>query len=411
MPSGLGPSSYTTLFIHPIRRHGPKGIFKIGSDVKKEWKTKNMDARSERKKKGNQASHNTGKRKMSIAEDASYDDMSSETKRKTKKPKGNDSTAKSTNVSTSSKSNGTSATTDSENNAVKIAASLAKATDQPEKKLRTKQTARCTGRGGASNVSLRKVEDKADTAEKPPRKKQTARRGGIKVAPRTTSLDKPNTPQNKPRKKQTARRGGGFFGGKHETVTTRDKSYHSFNDNELDGYIEMENTHDLNESEPGGYSNPVSASSQRLGLINGVYEIRSDALDQWSEFPQEEFTLILCLSGNSVWGAYDFGMYHGILYMPDRPYSASQDMVPFTWRGRERGEGEMSFDEDNEGYMRFLGDGKIEGEINCYGQAKFIGSRTSGNNTRLPRSVASMQHEWNGYNSHEYERERVARWH
>ncbi|KAK9482428.1 hypothetical protein V1527DRAFT_350519 [Lipomyces starkeyi] len=183
-----------------------------------------------------------------------------------RKPRAYDSTAKSTNISTSSKSNGTSATTDFKNNAVKIAASLTKARDPPEKKPRTKQTARCTGRGGASNVALRKVEDKADMTEKPPRKRQTARRGGIKVAPRTTSPDKPSTPQDKLKKKQTARRGGGFFGGKHETVNTRDKSYsyHSFDGNELDGNIEMdvdiemENTYDLNECEPGGYSNPVS---------------------------------------------------------------------------------------------------------------------------------------------------------
>ncbi|KAK9351232.1 hypothetical protein V1523DRAFT_417318 [Lipomyces doorenjongii] len=331
------------------------------------------------------------------------------TKTKTKKEaKGNDSTAKPTTISTSSKSNVTSKTTDS--NAVKIAKSLIKETDRPEKKPRTRQTARCTGRGGAWNVSLSKVEDKADTTDKPPRKKQTARRGGIKAVPRKTSPDKPSTPQNKPIKKQTARRGGGFFG-VSETVNTRDKSYDSFNGNEVDGDIEMESTYDINDREPGGYSNPVSASGQRLGLIDGVYKIRSDDLDQWSEYSQEEFTLILCLSGNSVWGAYDFGMHHGILHTPDRPYSASQDLVPFTWRGRERGEGEMSFDEDNEGYIRFLGDGKIEGEINCYGQAKFIGWRTSGTNTRLLRSVASMQHEWNGYNSHEYERERVSRWH
>ncbi|KAK9319960.1 hypothetical protein V1517DRAFT_330877 [Lipomyces orientalis] len=365
-----------------------------------------MDARSERTRQGTYTSHNTGKRKMTMAEDANDDDKAHAMK--TKKAKGNDSTAKRTTISTFSKSNVTSATTDSKNNAVQIATSLTKETDPPEKKPRTRQTARCTGRGGASNVTLRKVEDKADTTDKPPRKKQTARRGGIKAAPRTTSPDKPSTLQSKPVKKQTARRGGGFF--RHETVSTRDKSYHSFNSNELDGDIEMQSTYDLNDGEAGGYSNPVSTSSQRLGLIYGVYEIRSDDLDQWSEYAQEEFTLILCLSGNSVWGAYDFGMHHGILYIPNRPYSASQNMVPFTWRGRERGEGEMSFDEDNEGYMRFLGDGKIEGEINCYGQAKFVGRRTSGNNTLL-RSVASMQHEWNGYNSHEYERERVSRWH
>ncbi|KAK9364584.1 hypothetical protein V1509DRAFT_635927 [Lipomyces kononenkoae] len=353
----------------------------------------------------NQTSNSIGKRKMTLAEDANNDKAPS-MKTKTKKAKVNDSTAKSINISTPRQSNGTLATAGSENSAVRMtAASLGSAMLSPDSKPRTKQTARCTGRGGASNVSLRKIEGKADTTEDPPRKRQTARRGGVKVAPRTTGLEKPSTPQQK----QTARRGG-FFGSRHETVNARDKSYHSFHGgNELEDDFETENKYDLNECEPGAYSNPQG--SQLLGLINGDYEIRSDDLDQLSGFPQEEFTLTLCLSGNTIWGAYDFGMHHGILYIPNWFHSASQGMVPFTWRGRERGEGEMSFNEDNEGYIRFLGDGKIGGEINCYGQAKFIGWRTSGKNTRLSRSLASMQNEWNGYNEREYERERVARWH
>ncbi|KAK9357290.1 hypothetical protein V1504DRAFT_442899 [Lipomyces starkeyi] len=383
-------SSYTKVFNRPSRSC-PKDILKI----EQEWKKKDM----------NQTSQISGKRKMTMVEAANDDDKAPATKTKTKKVKSNESTAKSTRISTSSKSNLN--PTDSKNSRVQIAPSSAKATDPPDLP-RTIQTARCSGRGGASNVSRRKVEDKAETTEKPRRKKQTARRGGIKVTPRTTSPDKPSTRQNQPRKKQTARRGGRFIRGKHETVNHEGKSYHSFNGNDLDGDIEMEEVHGLNEDEASRYSNPVSASRQRLGPINGVYEIRSSDLDQWSGFPQEEFTLTLCLSGNAIWGAYDFGMYHGILYVPNR---ASQDIMPFTWRGRERGEGEMSFEEDNEGYIRFLGDGQIEGEINCYGQAKFIGWRINGNNTRQPRSVACMQQEWNGYNADEYERERVARWH
>ncbi|KAK9234615.1 hypothetical protein V1525DRAFT_422081 [Lipomyces kononenkoae] len=359
------------------------------SDLKNEWSTKNMDARSERMKQGNLTSRHTGKRKMAVAEDV----YSPVKKPRTKQTARCSSRGRASNVS------------------FRKVEDKADTTENPPRK---KQTARrggmgVSGRGGASNVSLSEVEDKADTTGNPPRKKQTARRGGMGVSGRggasNVSLskveDKADTTENPPRKKQTARRGG-------MEVTPR---YHAFNGHKLDGDIERENTYDLDECEPGGYSNPVSASSQGLGQINGVYEIRSDDLDQWSGYPQEEFTVILGLSGNAVWGAYDFGMYHGILYIPNRPCSASQARVPFTWRGRERGEGEMSFDEDNEGYICFLGNGKIEGEINCYGQAKFIGWRTTGNHTGLSRSVASMQSEWNGYNSREYERERVARWH
>ena len=39
-----------------------------------------------------------------------------------------------------------------------------------------------------------------------------------------------------------------------------------------------------------------------LGLVNGEYEISSSDLNDWSQFPEEEFNLILGLAGNSMWG-------------------------------------------------------------------------------------------------------------
>lgn len=159
-------------------------------------------------------------------------------------------------------------------------------------------------------------------------------------------------------------------------------------------------------------SSGSSASLRPLGLINGVYEISSDDLDQWSEYSQDDFELILSLAGDAVWGAYDFGMHSGILHMPERPYSASYRKVPFTWRGRENGEGQMSYqDECQHGWIQFLGDGRIEGQIDVYGQGKFTGKRISGQETRPPRDVRSMRDEWNSYNEDAYERERVGRWH
>lgn len=130
----------------------------------------------------------------------------------------------------------------------------------------------------------------------------------------------------------------------------------------------------------------------------------------WDGYPEEEFSLILGLSGKSVWGEYDFCMFHGILYMPERPYRVSNDEIPFTWRDQERGEGEMSFDPDKKGFIRFLGDGCIEGQINVYGDAKFIGWRVSGDETPPPRRAASMKEEWEGYNEREYGCEARARW-
>jgi hypothetical protein len=163
------------------------------------------------------------------------------------------------------------------------------------------------------------------------------------------------------------------------------------------------------------YDNSATSGSEApelgpLGLINGEYQIQSSDLDDWSQYNEDEFSLIMCLCGNSVWGAYDFGMHSGIIYLPDRPYAASHDELPFTWRGRENGEGEISFGPGNTGWIRFLGNGKIEGMITCYGQAKFTGQRISGNDTRAPRDARSMRDEWDGYNQREYDRANRARW-
>jgi hypothetical protein len=185
----------------------------------------------------------------------------------------------------------------------------------------------------------------------------------------------------------------------------------SYYDYESEGpYHGMASVHSLDDSyeDPSDSDPPLGP----LGLINGVYEIRSDDLDEWYQYPQDEFELILSLAGDSVWGAYDFGMYSGIIRMPERPYSASYLKVPFTWRGRENGEGEMSYrDEYQHGWIQFLGDGRIEGEINVYGQAKFTGQRISGQETKPPRNVRSMRDEWDSYNEDTYEEERVRRWH
>lgn len=169
---------------------------------------------------------------------------------------------------------------------------------------------------------------------------------------------------------------------------------------------------------PPSYETAVRASfnspdrspqtSQSLGLLNGKYEIECDALREWDVYDDYLFTLDLALSGSSLWGSYDFGMHSGILLIPNRPYRAGASL-DFSWRGRENGEGEMSFGERNRGWIHFLGGGEIRGMINCYGEARFTGRRIS-EGTRPERSAASMRAEWEGYNQREYDRESRARW-
>lgn len=106
-------------------------------------------------------------------------------------------------------------------------------------------------------------------------------------------------------------------------------------------------------------------------------------------FPEDEFTLILGLAGNSMWGSYDFGMFYGMMHLEERPWSSSYKKIWFTWRGRNKSEGEMSFGPNCTGWIQFYGEGRICGQLNCYGNARFSGQRISGEETQPPRSVQS----------------------
>ncbi|KAI4272652.1 MAG: hypothetical protein LQ337_005158 [Flavoplaca oasis] len=155
----------------------------------------------------------------------------------------------------------------------------------------------------------------------------------------------------------------------------------------------------------GGSSRSAPAS---LGLINGLYEVSCPVIER--EWDDDGFTIVLTLDSQSIWGEYDFGMFSGILRIPQRPFIASGDMLPFEWRGRENSEGEMSFGGNCVGGISFLGNGYIEGWINLYGECRFEGTRIDGPGTAMS-SAADLRDQWDSYNEDEYERERVGRWH
>lgn len=250
-----------------------------------------------------------------------------------------------------------------------------------------------------------------------PRTKQTARRGGNalpvgRVIP-SESNNVPDPFHRAPRTKQTARRGKPFQPGRGLTANGRTPGSWDEDDNTIgmdgddddeDNDIESGNGEEKIDWVPSG---PKIFSS--LGLINGTYEIDCPTLEDWGR-SSEDFSLILCLEGDSVWGSYDFGMFSGILHLRQRPYTGSDERLPFSWRGRENSEGVISFGPGNEGWIEFHGGGRIVGMINCYGNAEFQGTRTSGNQTRGGRPLRSMHQEWDKYNEREYERENRARW-
>ncbi|KAL9080493.1 MAG: hypothetical protein Q9157_000727 [Trypethelium eluteriae] len=305
---------------------------------------------------------------------------------------------------------------------------------------RPKQTAR---RGGSKAADT-------ESGKAPGRPKQTARRGGSGIAEtgvgRSTTIPKQTARYSGPprgaastrgRATSTSRRSGGTIDTQHTGSTPRssqdspssgslrargvsnatrvkhesdaevdikEEDYFKHEDSDIDNY---EKYHDSDDNSEGDNDIDQSPSTQLgpLGLINGMYAINSNALDEWPDmFDADDFSLILCLEGNTIWGAYDFGMHSGILYLDSRPWTSSWDELPFSWRGRENSEGQMSFGPSNHGWIRFLGNGQIEGMINCYGDARFSGQRVSGNGeTRAPRDARSMRIEWEGYNQRDYE--------
>lgn len=163
---------------------------------------------------------------------------------------------------------------------------------------------------------------------------------------------------------------------------------------------------------PAVKSEPGIKSAPKLGLINGYYEISCPYLaSEFScNYDQSHFYLILTLETPRIWGAYDFGAFSGIIYLAQRPFFPSEEPLPLEWRGRENGEGEMSFGDDCFGEIAFLGNGQIKGSLNnLYGKrCDFEGAKVDEGGAR--RSAGSMRAEWDGYNDEAYEEERTGRW-
>lgn len=152
---------------------------------------------------------------------------------------------------------------------------------------------------------------------------------------------------------------------------------------------------------------PRTSNSPGLGLINGIYDLSCPTVE--GELSCSDLILTLCLDGTTVWGAYDLGMFSGVLFLARRPWQVSDGPLRFNWRCRENGEGEMSIGQRCEGEISFLGNGIIEGCISVYGRCFFQGMRRSGAGTAV-RTAKSMKAEWEGYNEQAYEEENRSRW-
>jgi hypothetical protein len=160
----------------------------------------------------------------------------------------------------------------------------------------------------------------------------------------------------------------------------------------------MSGLFDINNAFYTTQSSNSQTQSPKLGLINGEYDIFSSDFNDWPGMaPLQGFNLALCLDDNKteIWGEYRFGALRGIMHMQNRPWISSQKQHPVEWRDRNFA-GRKESGTLKEGWIRFLGDGEIEGEINFCGGLKFFeGQRVRGQGVRRPRDLYWLQAEWN----------------
>ncbi|KAF3070404.1 hypothetical protein GL218_00246 [Daldinia childiae] len=264
-----------------------------------------------------------------------------------------------------------------------------------------------------SKTTVSKTTTKTTAIKPPPA--GTARRGGTYQGPSrksTAATSAASTPQPA-RAPQFAIRGRGQAtrgrGGSSNTPSPVKREY---SDNSDDDDVKDEDSDD-------GYGYPSSSyrdsaglydnedeELKPLGLLNGRYVLTSEFVT--SEWGHINFSLVFTLSGTELWGRFDLGIVSGVMRLPQRPWQSSTESLGFTWRGQEL-EGPMIYGDYNRGSIRFLGDGKVKGELDWMG-ITFEGSRVVGQGTRSEVDMSRMRAEWEGYNEDEYERENRNRW-
>lgn len=236
----------------------------------------------------------------------------------------------------------------------------------------------------------------APTSATPTARKQTARRGGIHQGPsRGSATAASSTPQ--PRRIQTARRGRDWQSrGRASGSDSPPPPYREHADDDYSsGYNRPDDDDDDDDLE-----------LRSLGLLNGRYKIDCPYVTrQWGH---RNFELIFTLSGSELWGRFKLGVVSGVMRFDERPWQSSHEALDFKWRGRER-DGPMMYGNGNVGWIKFLGDGRIEGLVD-YMNIRFKGNRVTGQGTKSEVDAGTMRDEWDGYNEREYERENRNRW-
>lgn len=144
---------------------------------------------------------------------------------------------------------------------------------------------------------------------------------------------------------------------------------------------------------PGKRHDDSDGGLPPLGLLNGRYRVRCTGPPQFKQSARDS-GIIFTLDGSALWGSFEIGPLVGILRLDERPWQSSLRPLYFRWRGED--DQGVEHAETNDGsYLKFLGDGRIAGEIGFHGwMLEFEGCRVSGQGTRSEISVASMRRQW-----------------
>jgi hypothetical protein len=153
---------------------------------------------------------------------------------------------------------------------------------------------------------------------------------------------------------------------------------------------------------------------QQAGEVTGKFQVIAPFLtEQWEDATRDMMWLKLCPSSTNarLWGQFDFGVVSGIIRSTALPVQVG-DSVKFYWRGRESGEGESTFGENNVGTINFLGGGKFRATMNWdLGNFEFAGTKLEGAKGKIsPKSLRECKSTWRSINQSAYNRENRARW-
>lgn len=148
--------------------------------------------------------------------------------------------------------------------------------------------------------------------------------------------------------------------------------------------------------------------------LQGIYNIAAPKVsDGWDCDGPLTLTLASSVAGSHLWGSFDFGVFEGTL----RSCSSLEPIdnnIHFLWRGRETGEGETTYGDENVAEFKFLGDGKFSGSMywDCLGTFDLVGKsdRAASHNLDFSGNVEIWKDEYWSINDSNYEAARVGRW-